>query len=409
MGKGGGSLGNGRKTLNELQPVPVASTLAQAERLVQAVLLDAVEDAGGRLGLPLSATAQVQLDDIDVVVDYAEAWVRSHAEEKERGLYYPGQPGLWHCLDDLVPLQDPNRWNTLRLALTRAFEDRGWERQGGVRGKAWLIPGAERAAAAFVLTYNPTTPSWTDDEYAADVQATSIGRTVRSRWSTGNRTSGIRTGDRAYLMRQVSDRGIVASGTFKSEVYFHEHWADAERESPYADVEWDCILDPEDRLPVEELVEASPGVPWNRLQSSGISVPGADVDVVAALWNGHIGQTPFSSPEEQGAQTFSEGRRTRVETNRYERDRKARAACINHYGAVCQVCALDFGDRYGEIGEGFIHVHHVVDVSLNDAEYVVDPVDDLQPVCPNCHAMLHRERPAMSVESLRRVLLGRPQ
>jgi 5-methylcytosine-specific restriction protein A len=58
---------------------------------------------------------------------------------------------------------------------------------------------------------------------------------------------------------------------------------------------------------------------------------------------------------------------------------------------------------YGEIGRGFIHVHHVVPISSIGESYKVDPAKDLVPVCPNCHAMLHRGKggKVLTVEELR--------
>lgn len=80
----------------------------------------------------------------------------------------------------------------------------------------------------------------------------------------------------------------------------------------------------------------------------------------------------------------------RVLVNRYERDREARQACIEAHGLRCKVCEFDFEAAYGSLGAGFIHVHHVVPISQVGGDYNVDPVRDLVPVCPNCHAMLHR-------------------
>ncbi len=62
--------------------------------------------------------------------------------------------------------------------------------------------------------------------------------------------------------------------------------------------------------------------------------------------------------------TFEEGAVTSVLVNRYERDPAARKACLDTHGTRCKVCDLDFSERYGEIGKGFIHVHHVVSVSV---------------------------------------------
>ncbi len=53
---------------------------------------------------------------------------------------------------------------------------------------------------------------------------------------------------------------------------------------------------------------------------------------------------------------------------------------------------MDFGDVYGDFAQGFIHVHHKTPVSqaARDGQYRLNPKTDLVPVCPNCHAMLHR-------------------
>jgi hypothetical protein len=99
-----------------------------------------------------------------------------------------------------------------------------------------------------------------------------------------------------------------------------------------------------------------------------------------------------------------EGRSLEVRVNRFERDPEARKKCIKHYGASCQVCGLDFKDSYGAIGDGFIHVHHLVPLASIGKEYVVKPVEDLRPVCPNCHAMLHKRIPPLSIEELRSMM-----
>jgi len=87
-----------------------------------------------------------------------------------------------------------------------------------------------------------------------------------------------------------------------------------------------------------------------------------------------------------------EGKVVEVTVNSYERDDKARDACIDHYGLKCQVCNFDFEKQYGELGAGFIHVHHLVQLSEIKEEYIIDPIKDLRPVCPNCHAMLHKRK-----------------
>ena len=66
----------------------------------------------------------------------------------------------------------------------------------------------------------------------------------------------------------------------------------------------------------------------------------------------------------------------------------------------CEVCAFDFATAYAEMGKGFIEAHHVkplADMSPGDKT----KLEDLAAVCSNCHRMLHRTYPAMSVEKLR--------
>jgi predicted HNH restriction endonuclease len=102
---------------------------------------------------------------------------------------------------------------------------------------------------------------------------------------------------------------------------------------------------------------------------------------------------------------FLEGAKRDVVVNHFERNPRARSKCIEHYGAKCCVCTLDFGERYGvELGKGFIHVHHIKELSSIGKEYKIDPIKDLRPVCPNCHAMLHRRTPALSPEKLTKML-----
>ena len=109
-------------------------------------------------------------------------------------------------------------------------------------------------------------------------------------------------------------------------------------------------------------------------------------------------------PDELENQTLSEGAKKQVVVNAYERNPKARQECIKHYGTKCFICSFDFEKIYGEIGKGFIHVHHVKPLSEINQEYEVNPIEDLRPVCPNCHAMIHKKKPAYSIEEIKSLL-----
>lgn len=100
----------------------------------------------------------------------------------------------------------------------------------------------------------------------------------------------------------------------------------------------------------------------------------------------------------------TEGSVKQVMINRYERDSNARDKCIEYYGLKCQVCNFDFEKVYGDLGAGFIHVHHIIPISDVGVEYEVNPIDDLRPVCPNCHAMLHKKSPPYSIGRLKKIM-----
>jgi len=88
----------------------------------------------------------------------------------------------------------------------------------------------------------------------------------------------------------------------------------------------------------------------------------------------------------------------------YERNPHARKACLEKYGYSCSVCDFNFEKAYGEFGKNFIHAHHLRHLATIGESYTVDPIEDLRPVCPNCHAMLHRTKEGVSVEFLKSLL-----
>ena len=95
--------------------------------------------------------------------------------------------------------------------------------------------------------------------------------------------------------------------------------------------------------------------------------------------------------EVEESEDYYEGLGVKVTINKYERNTEARRKCIEYNGCKCKVCGINFEEVYGDVGKGFIHVHHITPISEINAEYKVDYKNDLIPVCPNCHAMLHRK------------------
>lgn len=113
-------------------------------------------------------------------------------------------------------------------------------------------------------------------------------------------------------------------------------------------------------------------------------------------------QSEFTYPEEiSNPESYVEGAKKQITVNSYERDRQARNKAIEIHGLDCFVCAMNFESMYGEIGIGFIHVHHLTPLHIIDKSYQVNPEKDLVPVCPNCHAMLHRSNNPPNIEQLK--------
>jgi len=106
-------------------------------------------------------------------------------------------------------------------------------------------------------------------------------------------------------------------------------------------------------------------------------------------------------PEEVDKTTLLyEGSVRSITVNAYERNSVAREKCILHYGCSCAACGLTLADKYGETAQGLIHVHHLQQLSDISAKYIVDPIKDLRPVCPTCHAVIHSRTPPFTIEEV---------
>ena len=81
-----------------------------------------------------------------------------------------------------------------------------------------------------------------------------------------------------------------------------------------------------------------------------------------------------------------------------------RASASQSLRTVCNKEGFDFGALYGELGRGYIHVHHLTPVSEIGESYKVYPATELIPVWPNRHAMLQKHKPPILVEELRVIL-----
>ena len=134
---------------------------------------------------------------------------------------------------------------------------------------------------------------------------------------------------------------------------------------------------------------------------SAIKVSGQLLDFILSGFDANFGN--------EGIVKFNEGQSHTIAQTYYERDPAARLECLKHYGNKysCEICGFNFKDFYGEIGKEFIHVHHINFLSDNKGKPThTNPKEDLIPVCPNCHAMLHRKvnKKFISIPELKKII-----
>jgi 5-methylcytosine-specific restriction protein A len=156
---------------------------------------------------------------------------------------------------------------------------------------------------------------------------------------------------------------------------------------------------------------------WNQLYIKLLKVPiikeeltkiqyeNAIIDISVDLLGLILSLLPLEETDiEEGIVGLPEGALTQILVNRYERSLFNRQMCITFQGFICKVCNINFESLYGSLGKEFIHVHHIVPVSQIGPDYEINPKTDLVPVCPNCHAMIHKRNPPYLVEELKSII-----
>lgn len=99
---------------------------------------------------------------------------------------------------------------------------------------------------------------------------------------------------------------------------------------------------------------------------------------------------PSSTSSKKQEREMTEGEKIHVAYEVAHRNPALRQACLDKYGYQCQCCGMDFASLYGEeLGAGFIEVHHLKMISTFDERRPDDYVENLVPLCSNCHSMIH--------------------
>lgn len=110
--------------------------------------------------------------------------------------------------------------------------------------------------------------------------------------------------------------------------------------------------------------------------------------------------------DDNDQEEITEGSIRIVEQSQYERNPRLRDLSLRYHGCRCVVCGISFEDIYGKFAKGFIHVHHLAPLSSVGTAHAVDPKQDLVPVCPNCHAVIHLKDPPFDPDEVRKMIHG---
>jgi putative restriction endonuclease len=112
---------------------------------------------------------------------------------------------------------------------------------------------------------------------------------------------------------------------------------------------------------------------------------------------------PNPSGELESYQQIEGNKRARFSTY-YERNPFYRNRAIEIHGFICMACGFDYEALYGELGKGYIQVHHNKPLS-ETGPTTINPETDLCVLCANCHVMLHRRKnETLSVDSIREIV-----
>ncbi|MDR0437848.1 MAG: EVE domain-containing protein [Bacteroidales bacterium] len=272
----------------------------------------------------------------------------------------------------------------------------------------------------FWFVWNPDEWEWKDLEQNIE-ELRNTGK-VTLRWSCKAHKK-IKIGDRIFLVKTGDNpnKGIMASGQIVSEPFLAQHWNDENKNAYYVFIEFDTIINPY-KEPVMVL-DVFRNQQNRRVQFtnsnkdplafrvvprfSGFRIKPEWIDELEKQWFEFLSKnnklTDYQSEPLLNNLTYSEGSPLRVEQTRYERNPQARKDCIKHHGVTCKVCEINFQKKYGELGQGFIHVHHLNYLSEAKGNQKTNPIEDLCPVCPNCHAMLHKGK--LTIDALKKILV----
>ena len=243
--------------------------------------------------------------------------------------------------------------------------------------------------------------------YPAAVGQVALRGGILKRWSLYS-CPDVEEGTEAWLLVHGSNdaaSGLIGHGFVTSKPCQADQGGDPDAAGWFVSVAFDALLPLGEQIRPGTLGDAIPGD--LRAQANGhalVALPPSSVPVLRRLWRDMGPTTP--DPAQVVGGSLPPGAVSSIQVNRYERDPDARRACLAFHGTGCAACGFSFEATYGETGTGAVAVHHVVPPAALEGGYVLDPIADLVPLCPNCHAMAHSATPPLTLTELRGMIAG---
>ena len=239
--------------------------------------------------------------------------------------------------------------------------------------------------AAVILGWNPRDVGRWD--YRAVVEHVAEAGRHLERWNAGQHPDILPEAEVWLLLEGSTDAssGLIGHGVVMSVPEDDRELGDG---GAYFSIAFDALLPLGEQIRADILSAAVPAIPWGGVAAGPVAVPPQAEAELRKLWREqgpaaairHTALVPGAYPP---------GAVTRIEVNRYEQDPDARRVCLAFHGTSCAACGFSFEASYGEAGTDAIEVHHAVPPVMLEDGYRLDPVADLVPLCPNCHAVAH--------------------
>lgn len=252
--------------------------------------------------------------------------------------------------------------------------------------------------AAVVLPWNPDEFAW-PGVYARDVGTVRRTGVLRLRWELPVITAD--DGVDLWLVvvgDHPSARGLIGHGVVRGSTPLPG------TSVVRADIDMDLLLPQGDQVPLAQLLGRLPGLDTTGVSAVALTGP-AEVSL-RELWAESNAPEPGTLDPVPGA--LPSDHMKRVPVSAFERDPELRRRAIANGGSACHACGLDLELAYGAAGADLVQVHHITPLAHITPGYEIDPLVDLVPLCPTCHAVAHGRWPdPYSIEDIRTMLRSR--